>query len=108
MRLFLRPFTSRNLQLVRESVLWTWTVCAISCVVSCIFGCFAHVASCVLDFAFNLICQTFGLLFLAVHQLAGAFLDFAANFFQFAFDLVFVHGDLLWLAWPVGDAMSTD
>jgi predicted Co/Zn/Cd cation transporter (cation efflux family) len=104
MRLFLRPFTCRNLQLVRESVLWTWTVCAVSCV----FGCFADVASCVLDFAFNLICQTFGLLFLAVHQFAGAFLDFAANFFQFAFDLVFIHGDLLWLAWPVGDAMNTD
>jgi hypothetical protein len=104
MRLFLRPFTCRYLRLVRESVLWTWTVCAVSCV----FGCFADVASCVLDFAFNLICQTFGLLFLAVHQFAGAFLDFAANFFQFAFDLVFIHGDLLWLAWPVGDAMNTD
>jgi hypothetical protein len=88
MRLFLRPFTYRYLRLVKESVLWTWTVCAVSC------G-FTHVASCVLDFAFNLVRQTFGLLFLAVHQFAGAFLNFAANFFQFAFDLVFVHGDLL-------------
>jgi hypothetical protein len=93
MRLFLRPFTCRYARLVRESVLWTrtWTVC----VVSCVFCGFTHVASGVLDLAFNLVCQAFGLLFLAVHQFAGAFLDFAANFFQFAFDLVFVHGDLL-------------
>jgi hypothetical protein len=95
MRLFLRPFTYRYLRLVKESVLWTWTVCAVSCVVSCVFCGFTHVASCVLDFAFNLVRQTFGLLFLAVYQFAGAFLNFAANFFQFAFDLVFVHGDLL-------------
>jgi hypothetical protein len=106
MRLFLFPFTSRDARLERESVLWTWTWTV--CVVDCVFGCFTHVASCVLNLAFNLVCQAFGLLFLAVHQFAGAFLDFAANFFQFAFDLVFVHGDLLWLAWPVGDAMSTD
>ena len=106
MRLFLFPSTCRYARLVRESVLWTWTWTI--CVVSCVFDGFAHVTSCVLDLAFSLVCQTFGLLFLAVHQFAGAFLDFAANFFQFAFDLVFVHGDLLWLAWPVGDAMSTD
>jgi len=93
MRLFLFPFTCRDARLVRESVLWTWTWTV--CVVDCVFGCFTHVASCVLNLAFNLVCQTFGLLFLAVHQFAGAFLDFAANFFQFAFDLVFVHGDLL-------------
>jgi len=93
MRLFLFPSACRYVRLAGASILWTWTWTV--CVVSCVFCCFTHIASCVLDLAFNLVRQTFGLLFLAVHQFAGAFLDFAANFFQFAFDLVFVHGDLL-------------
>ena len=47
------------------------------------------------NFAFGLVGQALGLLFLAAYQFAGFFLDFAADVFCCAFDLILVHGELL-------------
>ena len=46
-------------------------------------------------FALGLFCQSFGLLLVASYSLADLFLNFAADVFGLAFDLVLVHLDSL-------------
>ena len=56
---------------------------------------FLRVTQLFLGLAFDLVLQAFDLLFLVTDQLAGFFLDLAADVLQFAIDLVLVHGALL-------------
>jgi hypothetical protein len=60
-----------------------------------VFDVFFCIAQASLRFAFGLICQALGLLFGAAYNFTSGFLDFAADVFQVAFDLIFVHGALL-------------
>jgi hypothetical protein len=54
---------------------------------------FLQVADFLLQLAFGLFLQALGFLFRAVDQIANFLLDFAADVFQFSFNLVFVHDD---------------
>ena len=59
--------------------------------VDCILDDFLGIAKCLFCFAFDLFCQTLGLLVLAVDCLADGYLDFPGDVFRDAFDLILVH-----------------